>query len=53
MLTFNQWCGGKRIDPHFRLALQAIWEALPPEQRRKLFDEMFDAMPMEAADVAF
>lgn len=53
MLTFNQWCSGKRIDPHFRLALQAIWEALPEGKRRRLFDEMFDAMPTEVADVCF
>jgi hypothetical protein len=27
-MTFNQWCSGKRFDPHTRIALEAIWSAL-------------------------
>lgn len=47
-MTFNQWCAGKRIDPHARIALEAIWNAMSGEKRqptecRCLLDDLLES----------
>ncbi len=47
-MTFNQWCSGKRFDPHTRIALEAVWNALfgggaTPARCASLLDDLLEA----------
>lgn len=46
-MTFNQWCSRYRFEPHTRISVEAIWNALisggnTPAKCAELLNDLFD-----------
>jgi len=47
-MTFNQFCADKRFDPHSRIVLEAVWNALinggcQPAQCKCLLEDLLES----------